>query len=159
MEKWQDVSTLYRSSGFLDSSQGFTYMRQLATSSDQSNSLIKCKLHFAVLTILILDRGDAAFSEEDNAIAIDNTLDGFDLYSFDTGSFIKTFSATRGTTRYPRQVAFGEGGSVVIGGGNDGLIRVYDRRSGVTIDTLRHDSGTRGSQTLTVRRSLISFPI
>lgn len=94
--------------------------------------------------------GDVSFNEDDNVIAIDNTVDGFDLHAFDNGAYVRTLPTTRTESRLPRQVAFAENGHVVVGGGNDGMIYVFDRRSGVTLDTLCHEPHVKGSQTLTV---------
>ena len=96
-------------------------------------------------------RGDAAFNEEDNLIAVDNTLDGFDLHTLNNGAYIRTLPTSAVVPpRFPRRVTFGEMGSVVVGGGNDGKITVFDKRTGATLDTLQHGPECRGSQTVTV---------
>lgn len=93
-----------------------------------------------------------AVLEEDNVIVIDNTMNGFDLHSFDTGSYIRTFPTALSSKdrRTPRPVCFGEYGQIVVGGGNDGKIYVFDRRSGATVDTLQHTPESMGSFSITV---------
>lgn len=94
----------------------------------------------------------ASVSEEGNMIVLDNTVNGFDLHSFDNGSYIRTFptALTSKDRRMPRHVCFGEGGQIVVGGGNDGKIYIFDRRSGATLDTLQHSPESQHSQTVTV---------
>jgi WD40 repeat protein len=42
----------------------------------------------------------------------------------------------------PKQVAFGEEGKVVIGGSDNGLVYIFDRKTGQIIQTLHHaDAG------------------
>jgi hypothetical protein len=38
----------------------------------------------------------------------------------------------------PKQVVFGEEGKVVIGGSDNGLVYIFDRKTGQIIQTLRH---------------------
>lgn len=94
----------------------------------------------------------ASVLEEDNVFVVDNTVNGFDLHSFDTGSYIRTFPTAHVSKdrRTPRHVCFGENGQIVVGGGNDGKIYVFDRRCGATLDTMQHASEQLESQTITV---------
>lgn len=109
------------------------------------------------MTIGLSFRGMADVLEERNVIVVDNTANGFDLHSFDTGSYIRTFPTTITSKEFrtPRHVCFGEHGHIVVGGGNDGKIYVFDRRSGATLDTLQHNSDSQGrSCTVTVNRRI-----
>lgn len=94
----------------------------------------------------------ASVLEDDNVFVVDNTANGFDLHSFDTGAYIRTFptAPTSKERRTPRHVCFGENGHIVVGGGNDGKIYVFDRRSGATLDTMQHSPELQESQTITV---------
>jgi WD40 repeat protein len=98
-----------------------------------------------------------AFNEEESLIAVDNTFDGYDLYQFGTGSYIRTLPTARVISpRLARQIVFGENGNVLVGGGNDRRITVFDRRNGACLDTLQHESSCRSSQTVTVSIKSIS---
>jgi len=51
--------------------------------------------------------------------------------------------------RYPKQVSFGEEGTVLVGGSNHGAVYVFDTATGCPLDLLRHSD--RGLvQTITV---------
>lgn len=39
---------------------------------------------------------------------------------------------------FPKQVVIAEGGSMVVGGGNDGSIYVFDKGTSEVVQTLRH---------------------
>ncbi|KAG2361870.1 WD40-repeat-containing domain protein [Suillus spraguei] len=41
----------------------------------------------------------------------------------------------------PKQVAFGEEGKVVVGGSDHGLVYIFDRKTGETLETLHHGHG------------------
>lgn len=90
--------------------------------------------------------------EEENVVVLDNTVNGFDLHAFDTGAYIRTFPTSHAgkDRRIPRHVCFAEFGHVVVGGGNDGKINIFDRRSGATLETLQHAADDEGGQTVTV---------
>ena len=45
------------------------------------------------------------------------------------------------TKCYPRDVHFGEGGSVIIGGSDHGVIYIFDTTSGASLDIIRHSRG------------------
>ncbi|KAG1827997.1 hypothetical protein EV424DRAFT_1536998 [Suillus variegatus] len=52
----------------------------------------------------------------------------------------------------PKQVAFGEEGKVVVGGSDNGLVYVFDRKTGDIIETLHHaDTDTGLVQTISTR--------
>lgn len=68
-----------------------------------------------------------------------NATSGFDLRDLKTGDYIRTYPLGDGQgNAKPKQVAFGEMTDVVVGGGDDGLVRVYDWRTGVLREMLSH---------------------
>lgn len=78
----------------------------------------------------MIPSGSAAFYEDKNIMVLDNVVHGFDLHSFDTGDFIRTLKTEPTKRSFPRQVCLAECGTVVIGGGNDGNVHIFDRGSG-----------------------------
>lgn len=86
-------------------------------------------------------------------MVIDNTIDGFDLHSLDTGGHIRQFLMLDPPTdeqfTLTRHVAFGEKGKIVVCGGQD-KISVFECSTGNCLDTLRHEPLTPGCQTITV---------
>ena len=64
---------------------------------------------------------------------------------------VRTFPTGTPIKRFPKQVAFGEDDTVVVGGSDHGVIYVFDRKTGDVLDTIIHSR--RGLvQTVTVRR-------
>jgi len=55
---------------------------------------------------------------------------------------------------YPKQVALAEGGTMVIGGSDDGFIHVFDKATSERVQTLRHSSVGQ-VQTVTVRQAIL----
>lgn len=69
---------------------------------------------------------------------VDNATDGFTLYRLESGQLIRTFTMDPPNISVPKQVSFGEDGKVVIGGSDNGLVYVFNRRTGEVIETLCH---------------------
>ena len=51
--------------------------------------------------------------------------------------------------RYPKQVSFGEDGTVLVGGSDHGAVYIFDTATGCPLDLLRH-SDRDLVQTITV---------
>lgn len=67
-----------------------------------------------------------------------------------SGALIREFPYSKPTKRWPKQVAYGENDSILVGGSDHGLVYVYDKQIGYPLDLLRHaDKGW--VQTITVR--------
>jgi hypothetical protein len=84
---------------------------------------------------------------------IDNATDGFTLYRLEgEGQPVRTFATAPPSISVPKQVAFGEEGKVVMGGSDNGLVYIFDRK---TLETLHHaDIGL--VQTIAVRLRLVT---
>lgn len=82
--------------------------------------------------------GNSDVDEYRRQLVVDNTFDGFDLFSTNEAQWVRTFVVPPPTVRYPKQVMFGESGSIVVGGSDHGLVRVFETKSGDLIDVLRH---------------------
>ncbi|KAI6139146.1 WD40-repeat-containing domain protein [Pisolithus thermaeus] len=94
--------------------------------------------------------GSAAVYLKKGVFVIDNATDGFMLYHLNGADPIRTFVTDPLRIPVPKQVAFGEGSKVMIGGGSNRSVFVFDRRTGRPLATLQH---TRGAlvQTIGVR--------
>lgn len=84
--------------------------------------------------------GSAAVYLKKGVFVIDNATDGFTLYHLNGADPIRTFVTDPPHIPVPKQVAFGEGSKVVIGGSSNGSVFVFDRRTGKPLATLQHTS-------------------
>lgn len=130
---------------------GFDFTRRREPYCLPRNLLSECEHDRAhlVLILIIGFSGNAIFSEELNTCVIDNTDDGFDIHQLDSGTFVRSLKCPPSKRSFPRQVAFGENGNVVICGSNDGSAYVFDRRGGELVASLSHSASGR-CQTVTV---------
>lgn len=94
-------------------------------------------------------RANVAIDHNHGYFAVDNVNKGFSLYSLEDMEFLREFSTGSPTRRFPKQVEFCEDGRVLVGGSNHGTIYVFDRKTGLVVDTLRHEEGGL-SQAVTV---------
>ncbi len=91
-----------------------------------------------------------------NQFVIDNVTDGFDLHQLDTGRYIRTLTTGPCLRTVPKQVAFAEDSTVVVGGSDQGSVFVFSRISGTPAQILRHTD--RGLvQTIAVGKFLASM--
>lgn len=82
-----------------------------------------------------------AFDSQSRYFLMDNGSEGLNLYSLIDFTWIKTFPAvsiSNALIRYPMQVAFSEGDSMVVVGDNDGNLRVFDVQDGMEVGSFRH---------------------
>ncbi|KIP01227.1 hypothetical protein PHLGIDRAFT_123544 [Phlebiopsis gigantea 11061_1 CR5-6] len=82
--------------------------------------------------------GWAAVDTRQSLLAFDNVTDGFSLHRMDTLECTRTFPTGTPVKHRSKQVEFGEGGEVVVGGSDHGVAYVFDRATGVQLDVLRH---------------------
>ncbi|KAG1750309.1 WD40-repeat-containing domain protein [Suillus occidentalis] len=87
--------------------------------------------------------GHAAVHLKRGVFVVDNATDGFTLYRLEgDGEPVRTFATAVPTVSVPKQVAFGEEGKVVVGGSDNGLVYIFDRKTGQILETLHHaDTG------------------
>jgi hypothetical protein len=76
-------------------------------------------------------------------------VDGFNLHRLGNGSLKHTFSIGKPTKAIPKQVAFSDGSEVIVAGSDHSAAYVFDRRTGSTLQILRH-GGQDMVQTITV---------
>ncbi|KAG1769701.1 WD40-repeat-containing domain protein, partial [Suillus placidus] len=87
--------------------------------------------------------GYAAVHQKCGVFIVDNATDGFTLYRLEgKGEPIRTFATALPSLSVLKQVAFGEEGKVIVGGSDNGLAYVFDRKMGQVLKTLHHaDAG------------------
>jgi hypothetical protein len=94
-------------------------------------------------------RANVTIDHDHDYFAVDNVNQGFSLYSLEDMRFLHEYPTGQPTRRFPKQIEFGEGGRVLVGGSDHGTIYVFDRKTGLVMDTLHHeDKGL--SQAVTV---------
>jgi hypothetical protein len=102
-----------------------------------------------VIKVLPVSRGSAVVDYPQNEVVINNVSSGFDSHQLDSGNWKQTFLTGNPTRKFPKQVAFGEMGRVVIGGSDHGVVYVFNRKTAETVQILQH--GERNMvQTITV---------
>lgn len=87
---------------------------------------------------------------------VDNATDGFSLYDLETGKFIRKFPTGVPKKTHPKQVTYGEGNRIVVGGSDHGAVYVFDRKSGKPLDVLHH-ANQGPVHTVTVSNISMSF--
>ena len=95
-------------------------------------------------------RANVAINHDRGLFTVDNVTQGFSLYSLEDMQFLHEYPTGRPTKRFPKQVEFGEDSRVLVGGSDHGTIYVFDRKTALLVESLRHeDDGL--SQALVVR--------
>lgn len=93
--------------------------------------------------------GDVAIDLQCNQFVVDNGTNGFTLLRLQNTCYIRNFPTGIPTKRLPKQVTFGEGCKVVVGGSDHGAVYVFDIGTGLVLDILSHP-GRGLVQTVTV---------
>lgn len=75
-------------------------------------------------------------------VAISNLQDGVDIYDIHQGCrhLLKLQTPIHPETNVRFQVAFGENGKILAVGTDAGLIKIWDTRNGILLQTLVHSS-------------------
>ncbi|KAG1725150.1 uncharacterized protein EDB91DRAFT_1062420, partial [Suillus paluster] len=102
--------------------------------------------------LLTLSSGHAVVHSKQGIFVMDNATDSFTLYRLEGDSEpVRTFATAVPSMSVPKQVAFGEEGKVVVGGSDNGLVYVFDRKTGQILKTLHHaDTDVGLVQTISV---------
>ncbi|KAG2746126.1 hypothetical protein P692DRAFT_201807355 [Suillus brevipes Sb2] len=87
--------------------------------------------------------GHAVVHQKCGVFIVGNTTDGFTLYHLEgKGEPLQTFVTALPSVSVPKQVVFGEEGKVVVGGSDNGLAYIFNRKTGQVLGTLHHaDAG------------------
>lgn len=80
-----------------------------------------------------------AINHDRGYFSVDNVNNGFSLYLLEDAKFVREYPTGPPTKRFPKQVEFGEDGRVLVGGSDHGIIYVFDRKTGMIVDVLRHE--------------------
>lgn len=75
---------------------------------------------------------------ENDLCVVDNVGDGFDIYTINSGKFVRNLSAREPTKTYPKGVAFANRSQAVVGGSDHGIVYIFESKSGHIITTLEH---------------------
>jgi outer membrane protein assembly factor BamB len=81
---------------------------------------------------------------------VDNVEDGYDLYQFDSSTFLQSCITGMTRLRHPREVRFAEGGGVIVGGSDNGRVYIFNARTGAKLDVIHHSTDAM-VQTVAVR--------
>ena len=81
--------------------------------------------------------GGVALHEKQPLFLINNVTDGFSMHDIESSSLIQSYS-TKLTVSNPKQVAFGEKGTIVVGGGECGEVHIFNHKSGGLVQKLQH---------------------
>ena len=74
-------------------------------------------------------------------MVIDSVSNGFALHEVNTGKYLYNFATPPRARTLPRQVAFGEDGKVIVGGSDNGIIAIYDRKTAALLETFKPTKG------------------
>ncbi|KAJ6579910.1 hypothetical protein B0H10DRAFT_2099315, partial [Mycena sp. CBHHK59/15] len=85
-------------------------------------------------------RGDAVVDSRKGVVCIDDPACGVGLYCLDDHHRVKTFDIPVTKQKRPRKVCFADESRVIVCGSDHGIVYVFDRRSGDTLDELRIDA-------------------
>ncbi|KIK12252.1 hypothetical protein PISMIDRAFT_18872 [Pisolithus microcarpus 441] len=91
--------------------------------------------------------GSVCVDQTGSLFAIDNTISRFSLHQLSDGSCIRTYD-TKLLKTYPKQVAFAEDGTVIIGGSDNSLVYIFEKNTGTLWQRLHHSQMAR-AQTVT----------
>lgn len=86
---------------------------------------------------MLFHRGDVSIHHKSGHFVVDNAKDGFSLHQLDGATFIRSFAPRVPLKNtWPKQVAFGENGNVVVGGSDHGAVYIFEKRSGHTLQIM-----------------------
>ena len=79
-----------------------------------------------------------AINYDHGKFAVDNVTEGFSLYSLEDMKFLRKYPTGKPTKWFPKQVEFSEEGWIMVGGSDHSTIYIFDRKTGLVMDTLTH---------------------
>jgi hypothetical protein len=115
----------------------------MARSCSHKESELQCEQgSYSSKNELTWNSGHATINYARSQFVVDNVSNGFDLHQLDNGSFVRNYPTERPKKRFPRRVAFGEDGKVIVDESDHGVVHVFDRRTGSQLDILHHANAT-----------------
>lgn len=82
-----------------------------------------------------LASGHAAINVKEDVMIIDDVAQGVALYKLSTSERVRTFPVPS-SERRSRNVAFHDGGSAIVCGSDHGIVYIFDRKTGDTLDAI-----------------------
>ncbi|KAJ3912018.1 hypothetical protein F5877DRAFT_54629 [Lentinula edodes] len=79
--------------------------------------------------------GHAAINVKEDVMIIDDVAQGVALYKLSTSERVRTFPVPS-SERRSRNVAFHDGGSAIVCGSDHGIVYIFDRKTGDTLDAI-----------------------
>jgi hypothetical protein len=89
--------------------------------------------------VLIHISGDVAINYHRGHFVVDNTVDGFTVLELGDKTFVRNLSTGISSKRLPKQVTISEGGRIVVGGSDHGIVYVFEESTGTILDVLSHE--------------------
>ncbi|KAG1889731.1 uncharacterized protein F5891DRAFT_923600, partial [Suillus fuscotomentosus] len=87
--------------------------------------------------------GHAAINQKRGVFLVDNATDGFTLYRLlGDEEPVRTFITAPPSVSVPKQVAFGAEGRLVVGGSDNGLVYIFERKTGKLLESLHHSNAS-----------------
>jgi hypothetical protein len=71
-------------------------------------------------------------------VVVDNMISGYSLHRLSDGAYIRGYPTQVSGRSFIKAVGFVENFTVVVGESDHGVVYLFDRDSGVAVDTLRH---------------------
>ncbi|EPQ50208.1 WD40 repeat-like protein [Gloeophyllum trabeum ATCC 11539] len=85
--------------------------------------------------------GRVAVSSKRRQYVLDNGMDGFDVRDLENNAHVVRLPTDRVKVSRPKQVAFANDDTLVVGGSDHGVIYVFDRTTGIVLDKYTHSKG------------------
>ena len=92
-----------------------------------------------------------AINYDHGNFAVDNVTKGFSLYLLEDMKFLHEYPTGKPMKQFPKQVEFSEEGWILVGSSDHSTIYIFDRKTGLVMDTLNHeDDGLAQAVTVSI---------
>jgi hypothetical protein len=94
-------------------------------------------MFYSTLYLQTCTSGNAVLCPDSKYIFVSNLVDGVDQYTFPTLERVRSFSHNI-VHNYPLQVSTLQQAAFVVVGGDNGIVRIFERRNGQLLARLKH---------------------